>query len=153
MLRKKRLGCLSRRFVGCQENDVVGLSSVEQLCSKPNERGIRFLDTVFVAVGLVGDELARFVHHRRHEWIGVVELVGNDDPALLESIRVGNAPRGILVRCGITAKFFIDALRDTHRDTCLPEYSTKLLKFVFVRTATSDEDAGIGNIDRRHAAA
>ena len=92
MLRKKRLGCLSRRFVGCQENDVVGFPGVEQLCSKPNERRIRFLDAVFGAVGLVGDESACFVHHRRHEGIGVVELVGNDDPTLLESVGIRNGP-------------------------------------------------------------
>ena len=41
---------------------------------------------------LVGDKSACFVHHRRHEGIGVVELVGNDDPTLLESIGIRNVP-------------------------------------------------------------
>nr|WP_262174504.1 hypothetical protein [Halomicroarcula laminariae] len=76
-------------FVSCQENDIVCLSGVEQLSSKPNESRVRFLDAVLIAVGFVGDEPAGFVHHRRHERIGVIEFVGDDDLALFESIRIG----------------------------------------------------------------
>lgn len=71
---------------------MICLPSIEQLSSKPHEYRVRFLGDVLVAVGFVSDELACFVHRRLDEWIGVVEVVGDDDSTLLESIGIGNVP-------------------------------------------------------------
>lgn len=101
------------RFVGRQENDVIRLLCIEYLSSKLHECRVRFLGDIFVTASLVSDKPAGFVHHRRDKRVGVVKFVGNHDPALLESIGIGNISRGIRVRCRIATEFFVDALGDT----------------------------------------
>jgi len=81
-------GCSPRWFVGRQENDSLCLAGIEQLGYESDECRIRFLDRILVAIGFVRDESARLVHDRRDERIGVLEVVGNDGPALLESDRI-----------------------------------------------------------------